>query len=164
MPRNMKILRIGTVVAVALAVVGGFFIVGSPMQARLRLFDSQRVNDLQNIQNEVVNYWQRKSRLPESLSALHDDIRGFVPPVDPATKAPYEYAVEGPLSFSLCATFAASSTIAEGGVESMPFSGPFYHGPGRTCFTRTIDTDLYPPIPHAAPGGPVPMKPVPVVR
>lgn len=150
----MKIIQIGTIIAVTVAVVGGFFIIGSPMQARLQLFDAQRVNDLQRIQSEIVNYWQMKSRLPETLNALRNDIRGFVPPVDPDTKAPYEYIVEGPMSFSLCATFVVPSSMKNPG-PIIGDIGQFYHGSGRTCFKRTIDKDLYPPFPS---------KPVPVIQ
>ena len=150
----MKALQIITVVGVAVAVIAGFFIIGSPMQARLQLFDAQRVNDLQRIQSEIVNYWQMKGRLPETLNALRDDIRGFVPPADPETKAPYEYMVKGPMSFSLCATFVVPSVMKDAGPVTYDM-GQFYHGSGRQCFERTIDKDLYPP---------VPMKAIPVIQ
>ncbi len=136
--------------AVALAVIGGFFIIGSPQRSRLRRFDERRVQDLQIMQSEIVNYWRMKNRLPESLDALRDDVRGFSAPKDPETSALYEYALKGPLSFELCATFNRASNE---GATGMPKSVPvgFYgaenweHGLGKICFTRTIDKDLYPP-------------------
>lgn len=131
------------------------------MTQRVRRFDERRVSDLQAIQWEIVNYWQMKAMLPATLDALRNDIRGFVPPVDPETGAAYEYAAEGPLSFSLCATFAmAGGDVAQGRIaQPMPVKGieggTWAHGTGRTCFSRTIDKDLYPPL-----GA----KPVPVIQ
>lgn len=146
----MKILPVIVSVVVAVVVIVGFFIVGSPLTQRIRRFDERRVNDLQAIQWEVVNYWQMKAALPATLGALRNDIRGFVPPQDPETNAAYEYSAEGPLSFSLCATFAmANGDGADGITRPIPAKGiegdNWAHGAGRTCFTRTIDKDLYPP-------------------
>ena len=60
-PRN-----IGWVVSlvVLVGIVAGFFIVGTPAEQREKRFDEQRVNDLQNIQNRVINYWSKKGTLP----------------------------------------------------------------------------------------------------
>ena len=131
------------IIVVAGAVAAGFFIIGSPQEQRLRRFDERRVQDLQIIQSEIIHYRQLKERLPETLEALRDDIRGFAPPRDPKNGEPYEYAPTGPLSFSLCAVFDVSA-------ESPSPGGPYYetqnwnHDAGSFCFDRTIDKDLYP--------------------
>ncbi len=71
-------------------------------------------------------------------------------PVDPHTGAQYEYALGDGLSFTLCATFEASSvgdqrdTMAYGGPYGVKYYGSWKHDTGRACFTRTIDPDLYP--------------------
>jgi hypothetical protein len=139
---------------VTIAVIAGFFVVGSPQEERLRRFDEQRVGHLQTIQWEIVNYWQSKEKLPESLEELNDPIRGFIAQHDPHTGESYEYALKGPLTFELCATFARPSPAAR---EAVPIAKPFpdgphggieenwQHGEGRTCFERTIDPDFYPP-------------------
>ena len=159
----MKILPITVSVVVVAAVIAGFFIVGSPMTQRARRFDERRVSDLQAIQWEVVNYWQMKAALPDTLDALRNDIRGFVPPTDPETGAAYEYTgygSEGPVSFELCATFAmAGGDSMQGITRPMPEKGieggSWAHEAGRTCFTRRIDKDLYPPLG---------VKPAPVIQ
>ncbi len=145
-------------------IVGGFLIIGSPFTQRLRLFDERRVNDLQNIQWQVVNFWQKKGMLPKTLFELTDSISGYSVPTDPRGED-YEYEVAGlPLTFKLCATFELSTeevrgkeytrkdgskpystTLIEG---YYPYSGDTWtHAKGRTCFDRTIDPGLYPVIP-----------------
>lgn len=137
------------------ALVSGFFIVGSPAQQRDRRFDDQRTSDLQSIQSDIVySYYMSKQKLPTSLSDLKNDVTGFVLPVDPQTGQSYEYHVTGSLSFQLCADFKTNSQAVRGTpVYPQPINGPFptgqqnwKHGPGRICFSRTIDPDLLRPI------------------
>jgi len=132
-------------VLVLVAVVGAFFIIGSPQTARLMEFDQRKINDLQNIQGQIVNYWQSKEKLPATLSDLEDPISGFKAPVDPQSGAAYEYNVKNAtsLSFELCAVFnkpyRAQTDLPIPRLEN------WNHGEGRVCFQRTIDKQLYPP-------------------
>lgn len=144
------------ILLVALAVVGGFFIVGSPQEERLRRFDQRRVNDLQVIQSQIINYWTKKSQLPENLVALTDDISGFVTPIDPETGEEYLYEIKDTnnLTFSLCANFARPSFGSLNDPylrEKYPVSfnviyeQNWQHDAGLVCFERTIDKDFYKP-------------------
>ncbi|OHB19118.1 MAG: hypothetical protein A3F96_00990 [Parcubacteria group bacterium RIFCSPLOWO2_12_FULL_40_10] len=148
------------VVAVAgFFIIFSFFAVGSPFSQRLRRFDERRVSDLQNIQYQIVNYWQVKRTLPQNIDQLRDDIAGFIPPSDPETGETYEYRVLALLQFELCANFKTSnkqdSKIGKVPVPAAP-RGSYYPYPitednwsydvGKTCFTRTIDPDRYPPL------------------
>src|SRR3989338_85067 len=139
---------------VAAAVIGGFFVAGSPKEARLRQFDDIRLQNLQQIQSEIVYYWQQKSALPANLDALRNDISGFSAPLDPETGMPYEYSATGPLSFSICANFAlpslannpsrtnyASYPAKPYGVDGIGQN--WEHQAGNACFDRTIDEDFY---------------------
>lgn len=163
--------RIFTTIATILvlaAVVAGFMTIGSPAQQRLLRFDERRIQDLQSIQSQVVTYWQQKEVLPKSLSDLENPLVGYGVPMDPEFEEgrEYEYAVKGPLTFELCATFALPmpkgwQEYGGGGVIPMyegrdmgvsyPYPGPFGsneswdHEAGRTCFERTIDTDIFEP-------------------
>lgn len=139
------------------SIISGFFIIGSPATQRKMRFDEMRTNALQNLQWEIINFWQRKNRLPESLSALKNDISGFLPPTDPETQISYEYAIKGTLEFELCADFSLESLNNDisGNVKYAPvptiMSEPigmygqenWTHSAGRQCFTRAIDPDLY---------------------
>ena len=132
-------------------IIAGFFIVGTPYQARLMRFDEQRVSDLQTIQYQVVNYWQSKEKLPTSLTALEDPISGYAAPTDPQSGSAYEYSTTGAKSFELCATFAR----ADQNPSNAPYAAPipagakgtdsWAHPAGRYCYARTIDPQLYPP-------------------
>ena len=131
---------------VAAAVVAGFFIVGSPQEERLRRFDDRRVSDLQTLQYQIVNHWQTKNKLPETLGDLSDSISGFMAPRDPSNGSAYEFRAASTLSFELCASFTRPS---ERQMQPEP-AGPdpsqsWDHPAGRFCFMRTIDPDFYRP-------------------
>ncbi len=145
----------GTATTVLIVVIGAFFIIGSPATARLIQFDAQKANDLSIIQSQIVNYWQRKEVLPNSLSDLNDAISGYKVPVDPQSNAAYEYIVTDAanLSFELCATFNKPSQKDNSIRAAYPI-GPigigadqnWEHSEGRVCFERAIDKQLYPPL------------------
>jgi len=136
------------------AIICGFAVMGSPNTIRSLRFDNQRVSDLQNIQWQIVNYWQQKGTLPASLEDLHDPISGFVVPLDPRTGSAYEFVKGKGQAFTLCAAFERTNPAQGGGtaeaprgrVESVSAYGNenWYHESGRYCFDRTIDAELHP--------------------
>lgn len=142
--------------AIALvSVVAGFFIVGTPWEARLYRYDSQKVEHLQVIQSQIVSYWQSKEELPQTLDDLNDSLSGYRVPVDPQTGEMYEYIVKGQYTFELCADFNAKAQSYAAGSRGYSVA-PMYpekpglpdswdHRAGRTCFERTIDPERYPP-------------------
>ena len=147
-------------IIILVGVIGAFFIVGSPATARLMGFDQRKISDLQSIQYQIVNYWQRKETLPNSLSDLNDPISGFKVPIDPQNEKEgfnYEYIIKDAanLSFELCATFNKEGNdqynqyLDE--VQQVNYSAKgqtenWQHTVGRVCFERTIDKQLYPPL------------------
>ncbi|KKT21056.1 MAG: hypothetical protein UW04_C0012G0009 [Parcubacteria group bacterium GW2011_GWB1_43_8] len=161
---KMKLLAWVVSFAVLASIVGGFFIMGSPFTLRMKRFDERRVNDLQNIQYQIVNFYQRKGSLPNSLDELKDPIAGFNIPLDPDSAASYGYEKisdspvgEAGLSFKLCADFSlASDSQIDSKYMTRPmpvFLGDSYdsyqnenwqHASGEQCFDRKIDKDLYP--------------------
>lgn len=165
-PRLFAIISGAVILA---SIIYAFFLVGTPAQQRERRFDGQRVNDLNTLQYQVIDYWTRKNVLPSNLSELSSDITGFRAPMDPSSNLPYEYRATGILSFELCADFAASNkdgyidpkngSVARPVVEVYPYYPDQYqqnwaHEAGRFCFTRTIDPSLYKNIN----GSPAPVK------
>jgi len=164
------------IIIVVVSIVMGFVTVGSPAKQRDLKFDSQRVNDLSDIQWQVVSYWQTKGKLPASLADLTDSISGYNIPVDPQTGEQYQYALKTPdadaglssamPAFELCAAFALATPDNRGrgqsgggityptvAVNSYPMVGNadnWQHGAGRTCFERTIDPSKYPVTPKKA--------------
>lgn len=151
---KMKLLVWAVSFGVLASIISGFFIMGSPFALRMKRFDERRVGDLQNIQYQVVNFYQRKGSLPNSLDELKDPLAGFNIPLDPDTGVFYGYEKESDLSFKLCAEFSLASDEQIG---SKGISRPvpvFYgdntvnenwrHSSGKQCFDRKIDKDLYP--------------------
>ncbi len=153
-------------VLVLLVIIFGFSIMGSPKNQRLARLDDRKVTDLQSIQYQIINYYQQKSILPKNLKDLVDPLSGFSLPVSPEIEQgiTYEYKVidEKKLTFQLCTTF--NLAISKGWVESSnsgiiplgekdvvsyPVSGglneSWNHDAGYTCFSRTIDKDIYKP-------------------
>jgi len=159
-PHNSKIPKTvawGASVVVITMLVTGFFMAGSPSKQRQVRMDEQRVSDLQMIQGEIFNQWQNKRVLPPSIDNLKNDISGFIPPRDPETGAPYEYAILEPLKFKLCANFKFPSPYLADQGRMQPATGVYYknyyygggnevwnHEAGAKCFERTIDPALYP--------------------
>ncbi len=150
-PTNLaKYFAWSTSAIVLVVVVGAFFIVGSPATARLLQFDQQKVSDLQNIQYQIVNYWQTKEKLPATLADLTDNISGYVAPLDSQNKTPYEYSIKDAenLSFELCAAFNKEGSDQYRQIYPESVLKPtdtWQHSAGRLCFERTIDKELYPP-------------------
>ena len=155
--KKMKI-AVGIVSAIVLiAIVSGVVIIGSPATQRAKMLDATRVNDLSTIQNQIVySQWQTKGTVPANLDALKDPISGYTLPSDPETKASYEYKMLSKNSFELCATFKTEvGTTTINSITGKQVTSPYpygnnminenwQHGIGRTCFTRTIDSQLYP--------------------
>lgn len=154
---------------VLVSIVGGFLIMGSPATARAQKMDAQRITDLQNIQWQVVSYWQQKEKMPKTLIDLADQLGGWQAPTDPQTSAVYEYVFEKGMTFQLCANFSRNNlgeseklkgrgSYGRGDYSIAYPTAPVYdgvggvttdnweHANGRVCFSRTIDPDKYPPI------------------
>lgn len=165
-PQRARMVGYGAAVVTVIAIVAGFFIMGTPNQIRLYRFDDQKVNDLTSIQYQVVNYWQLKEKLPAMLADLSDPLSGSIVPLDPQTGEAYTYQATGRLSFKLCATFnaetqinspSATRAVMREPVPAAPIGSTletkgsgleqstWQHGVGETCFDRIIDPERYPP-------------------
>lgn len=154
-PARQRSVGWGVIVLAIVSIVAGFFIVGTPGQARLYRFDDQKVQDLQNIQYQVVNYYQQKQKLPATLQDLADPISNNMIPSDQQNGAAYAYHSTGGLSFQLCALFNKSTRTGSSqnnmAYPAMPASygvkgsDNWQHAAGTVCFDRTIDPQRYPP-------------------
>ncbi|MFA6519391.1 MAG: DUF5671 domain-containing protein [Candidatus Paceibacterota bacterium] len=159
-PARRNAVRIGVAILALVTIIAGFFIVGTPAQARLARFDTQKVNDLQNIQSQVVYFWQAKQKLPTAITDLNNSLNYGPVPTDPQTGQPYTYQTTGALSFKLCAEFNAETraNAAQTSETRVAMPAPvglggkigsvdnWQHGAGQVCFDRTIDPSFYPPL------------------
>ena len=166
-PSRRRMVSIGSAIIALATVIAGFFIIGTPVQARLMRFDEQKVSDLQTIQTQVMSYYQAKQKLPAALTDINTSLSYSPLPVDPQTGKQYMYQATGALSFSLCATFNAKSRdvqMIQNG-PNVPYAQPagtsvpadiinmrgvaqnnWQHGSGSVCFDRTVDPSYYPPL------------------
>ncbi len=143
-----KISTIVSIIAIVAAIAVGFMVIGSPRTQRLMRIDDQKVYNLQEIQAQVMNYWQAKQTVPDTLAELTDSFSGYKVSADPQTGAHYEYKKISTTSFELCATFNTKSRNDAGSFARPAYYGmeeTWQHEAGRTCYTRTIDPTLYPP-------------------
>jgi hypothetical protein len=126
------VMGIVVTVVVAVAIVAGVFLLGSPAEERARRLDGRRVQDLSEISRAVDVYWTRRASLPATLQALRAETGADTTVTDPGTNAPYEFrAVEGP-KYELCAVFEAESGASDREVGAAFWS----HRSGRQCFER----------------------------
>lgn len=155
-PKRRNMVRIGVAILVLGTIVAGFFIVGTPGQARLARFDAQKVGDLQNLQSQITTYYQAKQKLPVTITDLNSSLSYGPLPVDPETGTSYGYETTGALSFKLCAQFNAESrsnqptytqpvAVSPAGIKQMAQDN-WQHASGQVCFARTIDPSFYPPL------------------
>jgi len=134
--RKMWAIISGLVVLVS--IVLGFSVLGSPQTQRLVRQDNQKITDLQNLQYQVINYWQQNASLPDSM---------------PTIASAYQYKKVSAKSFQLCADFNRESAVRMY-QNSTPTIYPekagmmtnddWTHSSGNQCFSRTLDSVAYP--------------------
>jgi hypothetical protein len=122
------------------AVVAGLGAVGTPAHQRALRLDQVRVQDLSAIARGIQNHWAQHHELPLDLSDYEvNNGHG----VDKATGTPYVYSLLNVKSYSLCATFDASSdAVAErrsNPYSYVPDAPQWKHPAGRHCFAFLVD-------------------------
>jgi hypothetical protein len=90
-----KLATVGALLVVLAGVVYSVIVLGSPMEMRKKKFDDLRLSNLNEIQNQVLNYWQNNYKLPASLTDIKGDGMNYsvLNVRDPKTKAEYTYKV-----------------------------------------------------------------------
>ncbi len=159
-------------IAVLALIVWSFSVIGSPVHQRKLRIDQKRIDDLQSIQYQVINYWQQKEMLPVTIAQLNNPLSSYMVPTDPEFEKgkQYLYTKISDKEFQLCASFdlplakgwvpdangQAYPGVMDTSVSSYPYvtntTDSWDHQAGDTCFMRTIDPDVYPPYPKAVKG------------
>jgi hypothetical protein len=147
-PKYAQHVAIAIIILVVATILSGFVIFGTPQQTRVFRFDDQRVMDLQSLQDQIIQYWQREDKLPDQLNVLNNATAGYSIPTDPQTNAMYEYRVasSSKLDFTLCAVFGAETQSGHAVPSYTGSNDSWEHGQGKECFVRTIDPKRYPSI------------------
>lgn len=124
------ILGVVALAVVGAAIVGGFFLVGSPGEARAYRLDTRRVEDLRSASSAVDLHWNRSKALPASIDEAIRTRGGSDPLRDPGTGDSYGYRVVDETHYELCAVFERASQ------EPPSYGDPIWaHASGRQCFT-----------------------------
>jgi Domain of unknown function (DUF5671) len=146
--RGPRMVAYAASAAMAIVLGVGFATAGSPRQARRERLDAKRIERLDQIQLNIVDYWKRNRVLPATLDKLDDVLAGFSVPRDPESRRSFDYRATSSTSFELCADFATGShdpahtaTAWDAGVGS---DEAWKHDAGHVCFARTIDPSRYP--------------------
>lgn len=143
-----KLIAIMVGIVLIVSLISGFFIAGTPTQQRNIRLDEQRINQLMELQNQLVNYAQSKSTLPADLTSLEAWVGTL--PLDPITQQPYIYKKTSTTTFQLCATFAEPLTddiydsyygpsYAEKSIPQLVGGSSWVHPTGEYCFDRTVE-------------------------
>lgn len=136
-----RIFVIASTLLVAVVVIVGVYLTGSPREARVSSLDRQRIEDLTRLSGAVESYNADHRALPPSLVDVADAEPGIAAAQlrDPETRQPYEYRTTGENTYELCASFGAASDPDD--------AIRWRHGVGRKCFEFTA-----PPPPSPARG------------
>ncbi len=88
----LYLIIVSTLIVIAV-IVYGIAETGSPRKIRALRFDNERLTRLSNIQQNVLQYWQKGGVLPKNFDDLKNDFGTNILLVDPETKKPFEYKV-----------------------------------------------------------------------
>jgi len=137
-----KFFAIAATLIVIGAIIGGFFLAGSPQSERVRRIDERRIEDLRSISNEILTIvyegrpfepaapntmLELKKSLPESLVYVQENaVHVRLNIVDPVTSKQYEYRVINKTRYELCAVFDTA--------RRWEYDIFWDHPAGRHCF------------------------------
>lgn len=134
--RRMWAVAVGVIILVA--IILGFAVIGSPRTQRQLRIDQETIYSLDNVNWQVINYWQANGMIPESMPSLPEEI---------------DYTKTGNMTYELCATFNHSNQYRNGsgngrgmmvGPKFAPGMNDWSHNAGYHCFEREVDPVMYP--------------------
>lgn len=132
-------------VVILASIIWGFSVLGSPRTQRLYKYDNQKVNDLQNIDNGILNYYsQNGGILPTTLDDLGKN--NYFIPQDSQSQSSYEYKKTGNSTYDLCAEFnnaSDSNDVMNNSRAMYPYSeGSWVHPAGYYCFSKKVPVNI----------------------
>jgi len=144
--RTSKISAICALILVIIAIILGFSVIGSPRTQRMMKQDQMRVSDLQNISNQVREYYRTSAKLPATLNEVASVYSYGLQIEDRNSGAPYEYKVIDVTTFELCATFNMNSDDKREASPVYPYGDPYYNDygvwssykAGESCFRQAV--------------------------
>ena len=108
----------------------------SPTEARDRKIDIAVLDNLNNIERAINQYYINNESLPESLSVLSKDIQFITP-----NMIDYEYNILSESKFELCANFKTSNLEDNNGMYQY-YREIWPHEEGNQCFEKSIEKNI----------------------
>lgn len=116
----------------------GFFITGSPFEAKRQKEDEEKVQKMNGIYYAISNYAYTNKSLPQTLEMLKtSSANSYVDMVNPDTNETFEYRIVSNNNFQLCAEFK-SDTTAEARPGYLTANSANYHGSGYQCIDYNV--------------------------
>ncbi|OHB14425.1 MAG: hypothetical protein A2431_03550 [Candidatus Zambryskibacteria bacterium RIFOXYC1_FULL_39_10] len=152
-PKCRRTRPIVMAVIILASIIWGFSVLGSPATQRNMKYDNTKIMNLQEIQWQVISYWQMNGALPTSLEQMASNKEYFITvPTDPQNQKSYGYEKTGQMTFKLCAEFNNENTAGQNGYGvqvsypkgSVIQNENWNHDAGEQCFTRVVDPVAYP--------------------
>ncbi|HUF66984.1 MAG TPA: hypothetical protein VMM17_13495 [Gemmatimonadaceae bacterium] len=129
------------IAVVAIAIIAGLYVLGSPAEQRLRRMDEVRTQELIATSYALDAYWRRNQQLPASLDELLQDRDASAILAGIDVIATQGYKPRGPATYELCASFNRPSS-EPGEVPGGPF---WSHGEGTQCFVLEVEAADFQP-------------------
>ena len=130
----MSISRIGAWACsgvVVITIIAGLALSGMPSEQRFKRLDERRVSDLRRLTRSLYSYWDTHDTFPADLDVLLDGQHLSRMPLDPVSGLPYEYQLDTPSRYHLCARFDRSSSHEKS-------SNFWAHEGGQRCYSFTV--------------------------
>ncbi len=131
-----KVFFLVSLIFVLSGLIASFFIVESPTEARNRKIDDMILQDFNNIDYALQEYYNKNEELPETLNNLKDSIRYFsLNFVNPVNNEEYVYEIVGEKKYRLCTYFSSSNILKE---RKSYLDERWEHSQGYNCIEINI--------------------------
>lgn len=122
-------------ILVAVVVLLGFTVIGSPVSQQIIRYDETRYSDFQQIKVQVENYYSNNETLPTELTDINFNNLNLN---DPISNQPYEYKVVDEDDYQLCTEFATEAESFRQYSSNTYYDIPIKHTKGYSCIDLII--------------------------
>jgi uncharacterized membrane protein len=140
--KNKNIVWAYLIVSLVLTVgslVGAFFVVESPTEARNRRHDLEVLSQFSQIDATLNSYFIENKKLPTGLDQLKDQVPYLNAAAlkDPISGQPYMYKRNSDTEYELCASFKTDNT-KPGDIQDYSYADRWPHVSGDQCLKQKI--------------------------
>lgn len=127
-----------TAVIVLASVITGGLNIDTPVEVREQKIDNQVIQDLQDMQWRIEDYYRTNDTLPENLQELYG---AFDAPTAPENRSDYKYETVDATKYKFCGEFAHDSSRNDSIARPvMEKNYNWDYKAGEWCFEREVTT------------------------